>query len=81
MKERRQELRALAIAKIDADRRAGYQRIEAWTADRLTTLVAGLLTSDEAKNFLNSLPSPEALLPPVQIRAELGDGTPAAGQK
>jgi hypothetical protein len=74
---RRAELRRRAYTRIEADQKLAYQHIDAWTADRCTALVSGQLTSDDAKGFLDSLPSPEALLPPIQIRAELGDGQPA----
>jgi len=71
---RRTELRKLAYARIDADRKAGLQLIEAWTADKLTVLISGSLGSDEAKAFLDSLPSAEAMLPPVRLTAELDSG-------
>ena len=74
IKERRQELAAAANAKIDADRRAGHQRIDLWVADTCTTLISGQLSTDDARTFLASLPAPETLLPPVTIRAELSDG-------
>jgi len=67
IKSRRAELRDYAYTRIDADKKAGYQRIEAWAADSLTSLISGSLSSDEAKNFLDALPAPEALLPPINI--------------
>jgi len=71
---RRAELRTLAYARIEADRKAGYELVEAWAADKLTVLVSGTLTSAEAKAFLDSLPSPELLLPPIRVTAELDGG-------
>lgn len=70
--ERRAELRKLAYARIDADRKAGVQLVDAWAAEKLTTLVAGGLSSDDAKAFLDGLPSPDALLPSIRITPELG---------
>lgn len=68
---RRAELRKLAYARIEADRRAGCQLVDAWAAEKLTVLIAGALTTTEAKAFLEALPSPERLLPPVRITPEL----------
>ena len=70
----RAELRKLAYARIEADRKAGHQLVETWAADKLTTLVSGTLTSVEAKVFFESLPSPESLLPPIRVTAELDSG-------
>lgn len=67
---RRAELRKLADTRIEADRKAGYQLVEAWAADKLTALVSGALTTAEARGFLELLPTPESLLPPVRV-AEL----------
>jgi hypothetical protein len=71
---RRVELRKRAYTRIEADQKKAYQQIDAWAADRCTALVSGQLTSDDAKSFFDSLPSAEILLPPVAVRAELGDG-------
>jgi hypothetical protein len=73
-KTRRVELHEAACRQIDADRKAGHQRVDAWGAELQTSLIAGSLTSDDAKNFLAAMPTAEALLPPVTIRAELVDG-------
>jgi len=69
--DRRAELRKLACARIDADRKAGHQLVEQWAADKLTALIAGALSSAEATAFLAALPSPETLLPPVRLTPEL----------
>ena len=71
---RRGELRKLADARIDADLKAGCQCLEAWTAEKLTALLAGGLTSADAHHFLESLPSPEALLPAIRLTPELDSG-------
>ena len=68
---RRGELRRLAYARIDADRKAAGQLVDTWAADTLTALLAGGLSSADAKAFLEALPSPEALLPSVRITPEL----------
>jgi hypothetical protein len=68
---RRAGLRKLAYARIDAHRKAGPQLIESWTADRLMALVSGSLTTDDAKTFLDSLPSGETLLPFVRVTPEM----------
>jgi len=70
----RDELRYVAYERIEADREAGHLLVEAWAADQLTVLVSGTLTSAEAKAILDSLPSPELLLPPIRVTAELDGG-------
>ena len=67
IKERRAELRRVAEARIDAGVQEANRRLEAWQFERSTVLLAGQLSSDEASHFFKSLPTPEELLPQVQI--------------
>ena len=67
MASRRVELRKLAYARVEANRKAGHQLVDAWSADQQTALISKALTSVEARAFLESLPSPESLLPPVPV--------------
>jgi hypothetical protein len=71
VESRRVELRKSAYARIEAHRKAAYLYVESWEADKLNALVSGALSSAEAKAFLNSLPSPETLLPPIKLTGEL----------
>ena len=67
---RRAELRKLAQARIAAVGRQAKTAIEAKTAEVLTVLIAGGLESSEARAFLETIPTPQQLMPPVVI-AEL----------
>ena len=67
VRERRAELRRVAEARIDAGVKEANRRLEAWQVERSTVLLAGQLSSDEASHFFKSLPTPEELLPQVQI--------------
>jgi hypothetical protein len=69
-KERRAELRRLAERKIDAAGKEALSAIEMRSADVLTRLIAGGLESAEARAFLESIPVPAQLMPPVVV-AEL----------
>jgi hypothetical protein len=71
VKSRRDELHKLAFQRIEADKKAGAQLIEAWGAEKLSALYSSALTTDEAISFLESLPTPESLMPTVRITAEL----------
>lgn len=70
---RRGELRKVAQTRIAAAGRAAKTAIEAKTAEVLTELIAGGLESPEARAFLESIPTPQQLMPPVTI-AELEGG-------
>ena len=63
---------------LAADRRAEVEAqlsaIQRRAADKLTVLASGTLMSAEAKSILDSLPSPELLLPPIRLTAELDGG-------
>lgn len=75
---RRAELRKVAQTRIAAAAKAAKAAIEAREADVLTELLAGGLTSDAARSFLESIPSAAALMPPLQVRElETGAGTSA----
>jgi hypothetical protein len=77
--ERRAELRKLAQARIEAAGRKAKTAIESRTAEVLTELIAGGLESPEARAFLESIPTPQQLMPPVTI-AELEATKPTRGE-
>lgn len=64
---RRAELRALAGARIEASVKEAKLSVERWQAGAQEQLLAGLLTSESAQQFLGQLPSAEALLPPLSL--------------
>jgi hypothetical protein len=73
--ERRAELRKLAERKIEAAAKGALATIEMRSADMMAQLIAGGLESAEAKAFLESIPTPMQLMPPVVV-AELENGKP-----
>ena len=66
---RRAELRVAARAKIDALERAARGAIQQQSVDIQTALMAGGLETTAAKAFLESMPTAEALMPPLDARA------------
>ena len=68
-KERRTELRRLAGTQINALIKAARSKIDEASLVIQTELHASGLTSDAATAFLESMPTPEALLPAVDVAA------------
>lgn len=67
MPGRRAELRRAGEARVDANVRAAKLKMEHWGVDQLTAIAKGALESEEAKAFLESMPSIEELMPPVDL--------------
>ncbi len=67
--KRRAELRKAGQARIEADIRCARTQLEAWSADAQTRLVARNLTSDDARSFLSSMPTPAELVPVPTVAA------------
>lgn len=72
---RRAELRKVAQTRIAAASKGAKAAIEAKEAEVLTELLAGGLTSEAARSFLESIPTAAALMPVLQVR-ELEGGSP-----
>jgi hypothetical protein len=70
---RRAELRKLAAARVDHIAKAAKLEIDAQQADTEAALYAGGLTSDAAREFLNSMPDPRSLMPTIEL-SELRQG-------
>ncbi|EEA04216.1 conserved hypothetical protein [Burkholderia sp. H160] len=68
IRERRAELRKLAVAKIDLAVKDAKLSVERWQAATQTELLAGLLGTADAKAFLAAMPTVEALLPPMTMQ-------------
>lgn len=66
-KERRVELRKVAQTKIAALGKTAKHSIDVDALERETALVAGALTSDEAKAVLAAMPTLQALMPPLAL--------------
>ncbi len=65
--ERRGELRRAAKSKIDAIEKEALSKIEALSLEAQTQIVAHGLASEAAKNFLDTMPTLEALMPSIQV--------------
>ncbi len=65
--QRREELRKVAHAQLDAVGKAASAAIDRAELDAYTDLAAGALQSDEARAWLEKLPTLEQLMPPLQI--------------
>ena len=66
---RRAELRKVAYARIDALAKDAKRKIERSSLEIQTKLLASGLESVEAKAFLESMPAPEQLMPPLTLDA------------
>jgi hypothetical protein len=64
---RRAELRRLAHARVAALEKSALAAIERASIETQTKLLAGGLTTDAARAFLDALPEPADLLPPLSI--------------
>jgi hypothetical protein len=64
--ERRAELRKVAQTEVAARVKEACVEIDRQAAQQLTRITQAGLTSEEARAFLASMPSPEKLLPPLE---------------
>jgi hypothetical protein len=64
---RRAELRRSAVTRADAQARKAKLDLERREAETLTALASTALTSEAAKAFLRSIPSPDQLMPPLEL--------------
>jgi len=69
MAERRQELRATARSRIEAEAKRARAAIEAASLEIQTQILSDGLTSEAARGFLESMPSPAELMPAVDIQS------------
>ena len=64
---RRAELRKVASTRLDAEGKKAKHAIEAKAVEMQSVLVAGALESSDAKAFLETMPTPESLMVPLQL--------------
>jgi hypothetical protein len=69
MADRRIELRKVARTRIAALEAAAIVKIELHTAETITRIIAHGLTSTAAREFLDSLPPVQSLMPPLDALA------------
>ena len=77
-KERRAELRRVAKRRYMAEAKRAKLVIDTVVVDRQAKLIAGALHSSEAQAFLETMPTPEALLVRLEL-PELEAGLPTRG--
>jgi hypothetical protein len=66
-KDRRAELRKVAVSRVESLVKAAKSQIERDSLDFQSKLLAGALSSAEAKALLNSLPPVESLMPLLKL--------------
>jgi hypothetical protein len=82
VKERREELRRLAKAEIEAVEKSAKVAIETQSVSAQTEVIAHGLSSEAAVAFLNSLPAVETMMPSLSldvIAAKLAERARASG--
>jgi hypothetical protein len=79
-KERRAELRKVAQSRVEAGKRRAAVAVHKWEAAALARLATGALESDAARDFLAGLPTAEALLPMLDVKA-LDAALPIEGRR
>lgn len=67
VKQRQDELRRTAKAKIEALERAAISKIEKLSLGAQTEIIASGLESEAAQTFLKSMPAMDVLMPPIQL--------------
>lgn len=65
--DRRTELRRAAKSKIESIEKEAVAKIEAMSLEAQTQIIAHGLESDAAKQFLDTMPSLESLMPPLVV--------------
>lgn len=65
--KRRSELRTVVRTRLDALEKQAHHEIERVCVDTETKLIAGGLDTDEAKEFLASMPTPDQLMPAFDV--------------
>lgn len=66
-RDRRAELRKLALTRLAALTKTAKVEIDSKALDVETTLIAGGLESDEARDLLAALPTPDQLMPALSL--------------
>jgi hypothetical protein len=70
-RERRAELRRVAQTQADADQKQALTQIEAASVEAQTELLRDGLTTDAARAWLDALPTPEQLMPALEVSSLL----------
>ena len=66
-KEERAEMRRVASAQVEAMQRTAINSIDRVSLETQEQIMIGGLTSDDAKRFLESMPTAEALMPAITV--------------
>jgi hypothetical protein len=80
-KERRAELRKMAVTAIEAQEQKAKTQIELSCLDAQTKLATAGLTSDAASEFIEALPSVEELMPRLSFDEVAGESKPPVAER
>jgi hypothetical protein len=80
IKDRRAELTKVAYTRIEALAKDAKLKIGLAASEIRVQLLSGSLETDEAKLFLRAMPTPEEMMPKIELR-ELEDAAAAAAKR
>jgi hypothetical protein len=81
VKERRDELRKMAVTAIEAQEQKAKTQIELSCLEAQTNLAASGLTTDAARGFIEALPSVEDLMPRLSFAEVAGESQPPVAER
>jgi hypothetical protein len=81
LKERRAELRKMAVTAIEAQEQKAKVQIELSCLEAQTTLAVSGLTSDAARGFIETLPAIETLMPLLSFAEVAGESKPPVAER
>jgi hypothetical protein len=81
LKERRDELRKMAVTAIEAQEQKAKTQIELSCLEAQTKLAISGLTTDMARSFIEALPSVEDLMPRLSFAEVAGESKPPVAER
>jgi hypothetical protein len=81
LEKRRAELRRVAETRIEAIEQEALVKIEKGSVDALTNLTLGALETEEARKFIDSLPTVEMLMKPLRFEEIAGPADPPIAEQ
>ena len=81
VKDRRAELRKMAMTRVEAIEREAITKIEVSSLEAQTRLAIAGLTSEAARQFISELPPLEKLMPPLSFAEMSGEAKPPVAEQ
>ena len=81
LKERRDELRKMAVTAAEAQEQKAIVQIELSSVDAQTKLAVSGLTTDAARGFVEALPSIDDLMPKLSFAEVAGESQPPVAER